>query len=208
MKKLFSPSFFSSTASRLVRAEQTMHKQQQETQRRTPLVAVSFCYYRNEFKKMNSVSRFFPSLSLAFLLLSLSFAFSCCRSRLHSLVALVCILSSLPRALVSLSLAFSCCLSRLLSLVVSLVCVLFSLLISFFLLYSLSSLFDSIVSLSFDLLLTLYSLSSLFHPLSVFSPLFYLDISATFLSNSSTGTTTAGLSSPDAGSSTESAPLS
>ena len=123
IKKLFSPFFFSSTASRLVRAEQTMHKKQQETQRRTPLVAVSFCYYRNEFKKMNSVSRIFPSrllfsccrsrlLSLAvslvcFPLLSLSFAFSCCHSRLHSLVALVCFLSSLPRSLVSLSFAFS-----------------------------------------------------------------------------------------------------
>lgn len=31
-----------------MRAEQTMHKQQQETQRRTPLVAVSFCLHRRQ----------------------------------------------------------------------------------------------------------------------------------------------------------------
>jgi hypothetical protein len=60
-----------------------------------------------------------------------------------------------------------------------------------------SSFYRSFLSLSLTLFHSLPHLTS-----------FYLDISATFLSNSSTGTTTAGLSSAEAGSSTESAPLS
>ena len=74
----------------------------------------------------------------------------------------------------------------------------------FFSLFSFSS--SSSSSLSLPSHRSLPSLSFSHRSLS-HTPL-HLDISATFLSNSSTGTTTAGLSSADAGSSTESAPLS